>query len=231
MLPLLLKIYKSHPEHRFSTLVVDDNSLDGTALVVQNFKKKYSKTILLQGEKKGLGVAMTRGYVYALAHLLPDVVVTIDADFVVSPEKIPYMVNKIEKGYDVVLASRHVHGGSSNWGILRSLNHFVANTICATWVAGVTQAKDHNACFRAIRVKGVLDQIDFDNIRISGFGFFNYMIFLLSKQTSAFYEFPSAFRDRTSGSSKINVLSINHLKNVVEYITSCLHIRMIKILG
>jgi hypothetical protein len=131
------------------------------------------------------------------------------------------MVQMIEKGYDVVLGSRKL-SNFNTWPVGRRLVHFTANTVFANIVAGVNQVEDHNSAFKAIRVKNVLDKIDFKNFP-KGFSFFNYLTFRLSEVTTRIYEFKTPFRPRTVGVSKMM------LRDGIEYILNCLQIRMEKI--
>ncbi len=231
---LLLKSYlalgKKLPQYKFLILIVDDNSPDGTGEIVKRYQSRSRAIYLLKGKKRGLGVAMTRGLKYAINTLKADIVISNEADFAYDHRKIPFIIGKIEEGYDVVIASRHVPGGNTaGWTLTRKLNHWFANKVFATWIAGTHEVYDHNGAFRAIRVKGVLDQIVFDEIETKGFGFFNYFLFKLTQVTDKFYEFPVTYRFRTRGESKVSFnpkYVRTYLKDVVEYIYLCLQIRL-----
>ncbi len=230
MLDALIKIAASNKSDSYKFLVVDDNSPDGTGEIVKKFKFKYkSKIELLTGKKEGLGEAMIRGYEYCLGKLKPDAVVSTEADFAYDPKYIPFSINKIKEGYDVVIASRHVaKGETQGWTLNRKINHWIANKFFATWIAGVTEVHDHNGAFRAIRVKGVLERINFKKLKVMGFGFFNYFLFKLSRVTDKFYEFPVTYKFRTRGESKVsfNPKYLNtYLHDVFEYIKLSLMIR------
>ena len=216
-------------KYRYLILVVDDNSPDGTAKVVINLQKKHKNIYLLSGKKQGLGIAMIRGLKYAVNKLHADIVIPNEADLAYPAAKIPYMLKKIEDGYDVVVASRHVPGANTRgWTPQRKLNHWVANTLFATWVAGTHEVKDKNGAFRAIRVKGVLDQINLDELPSKGFGFFNYLIYKLTMVTDKFHEFPITYRFRTRGESKVSFnpkYFRTFIRDMAEYITLCLRIR------
>ena len=225
-----LQKVKNSRKYNFLILVVDDNSPDGTGEVVAKLQKKHKNICLLRGKKQGLGIAMIRGFKYAMHKLHADIVIPNEADLAYPAAKIPYMLKKIEEGYDVIVASRHVPGGNTRgWTAKRKVNHWVANSLFATWVAGTSEVRDHNGAFRAIRVKGVLDQINFDKLPTRGFGFFNYYLYKLTTVTDKFYEFPVTYSFRTRGESKV---SFNKkyfkifLKDVFEYAYLCLLIRL-----
>ncbi len=223
-------ITKRAKKHKFTILVVDDKSPDGTGDIVKQHRKKCKSVNLLQGEKKGLGKAMIRGYIYAMRKFAPDVIVTNEADFGFDFKHLPYMLKKIEEGYDVVLASRHVgEGGSEGWTLSRRLNHWVANTFFAAWIAGVNEVGDHNGAFRAIRVRGVLDSVDIKNFKVTGFGFFFYLVYRLTLVTDKIDEFPTTFTFRIAGESKVSFNTkyiATYMKDIFEYASLAFKIRL-----
>lgn len=220
-------------KYKFMILFVDDNSPDGTGRLIAKLQLADNKIKLLKGEKKGLGIAMIRGYLYAINKLKADIVVSNEADFAFDFKHLSFMLKKIEQGADVVVGSRHVGiGKTKGWTITRRLNHWVANKLFASWVAGVSEVTDHNGAFRAIRVKGVLDAIDWKNLKVTGFGFFFYSIYKLSTVTDKIIEFPVVYRFRTKGESKVSFNSkyINtYLHDIWEYIKIALLIRVEKV--
>ena len=232
MLSVLSKIAAKDPKHKHFILVVDDNSPDGTASIVRQFQKSNPSIHLIGGKKKGLGVAMIRGLKYAVGHLDADIIIPNEADFGFDPKHVPYMLKKIDQGYDVVVASRHVgRGKTTGWTLNRRLNHWVANKLFATWVAGVKEVHDHNGAFRAIRVRGVLDKIDLDKLGTVGFGFFNYFLFKLTQVTNKFHEFPITYKFRVAGESKVSFnpkYFSTYLKDILEYVKLSYKIRLEK---
>jgi dolichol-phosphate mannosyltransferase len=232
MLDALLDIEKKNPRWEFVHLVADDNSPDGTADIVRQYMKKHKNIHLITGPKKGLGHALLRSYKYAVENLGAEVIIPNDADMSFDPYKIPELLAKIEEGYDVVVASRHVgEGGTEGWSLFRKLNHWFSNIFFATYVAGIKEVKDHNGNFKAIRVKGVLDQIDLDKllekIKIRGFVIQTYILYELSKHTKKFTEVPVVFRFRTRGEAKIGKKYLkSYLRDVLEYMKLCLLMRL-----
>lgn len=229
MLETLQKIARQNPAYDFYHLVVDDNSPDRTAEIVKKDAQEDKRIKLIQGPKIGLGEALIRGYKYAQRQLNADVIIPNDCDFSFDPYKIPDLLAKIDEGYDVVVASRHISGGGTEgWSLFRRLNHFVANELFAWYVAGIRQVHDHNGNFKAIRVKGVLDKILVSRLRIKGFGFQCYIIYQLSKVTDKFYEVPVIFKFRTAGETKVSFNKKyirTYIRDVLEYMWLCIRIR------
>lgn len=219
--------------YTFKILIVDDNSPDGTGEIIKKYALRQKNLILLSHKKEGLGKAMIRGYKYALKNLNPDIIVTNEADFGFDFKLMPKMLAKISEGYDVVVASRHVgEGRTDGWTQNRKINHWIANSLFAKYIAGVTEVYDKNGAFRAVRVKGVLDKINFNSFPLRGFSFFFYLIYRLSKVTDKFFEIPATFTFRRVGESKV---SFNpryfkiYLRDTFEYVFLAFKIRLEKL--
>jgi len=86
-------------------LVIDGHSTDRTREVAEAMGAR----VLLQPKKKGFGDAHKFGFKNARG----EVIVIINADGSMNPAEIPSLVKKIEEGYDLVLGSRYLPGGSS----------------------------------------------------------------------------------------------------------------------
>jgi dolichol-phosphate mannosyltransferase len=229
MLCVVEKMFKNLPLYKTAILVVDDRSPDGTQTIVRKFQKENSNVFLLSGPKDGLGKAISRGIKYAISKLHADIVVTNEADFSYSPLRVPTMIRLIENGSDAVFGSRRLITPEM-WPLSRRIVHFVANTFFAKYIAGITQVDDHNSAFKAIKVGGCLDKVDFTNFP-KGYAFFNYFTFQISKITPNMSELKTSFHPRTAGESKIS-FKLKYLKNFLletfEYIFVCLRIRFEK---
>src|SRR3989304_6919984 len=141
-------------QHTTNILVVDDNSPDGTGERVKDLQNRYANLFLLSGEKRGLGQAYLRGMDYALAKLKPDLLFEIDADFQHDPDAIGAFVEKLEEGFDFVIGSRYIPGGSipPNWGWLRKLLSTIGNLVVRT-IIGNWKIHDWTSGYRAIRTE------------------------------------------------------------------------------
>lgn len=91
-------------------ILVDDNSPDGTAKKVTNYIKRYKKYNILvemRTENRGLTNSIKHGIVEAKG----DVIVWLDCDFSHPPIVINKLLEKIEEGYDIAVASRFIKNG------------------------------------------------------------------------------------------------------------------------
>lgn len=226
MIDIIFKIAKKHPSWQTGVIVVDDSSPDGTANIVKSMKIHNQNIHLILKKKEGLGKALIQGYQYAVNVLKADVVVPNDADFQWNPEDYPILVKKLEQGFDVVVASRHVPGGKViGWNWFRKLNHDVSNFLLAWIVAGVHEVKDHAGNFKAIRVKNYLDKVPLEKMKNAGFSFQLHILYELSKTGAKFAEVPVVFKERKRGTSKIG-LNRYYIRDIFEYVKNSLLIRI-----
>ena len=220
------RVIKSLPEYEHLILVVDDNSPDGTGKIVKRLSKKHRDIRLLSGPKKGLGEALIRAFRFSINKLQAEIIIPNDADLQYNPKDIPRLLQKIDEGFDVVVASRHVKGGKVvGWSWFRRLNHEISNTILAWYVAGVHEVRDHAGNFKAIRVKSVLDKVSLEKISIVGYAFQLRILYELSKTTKKFCEVPVVFQPRVAGCSKVG-LNKYYFRDVFEYIKGAVEIRI-----
>lgn len=206
---LLDRIEQAHaPRLRYSILVVDDFSPDGTANVVLGYVKKYRNIYLIQGKKQGIGAAYIRGYRYALKHLAPDVIVQIDADFSHDPQDIPMLLERVASPDHFVIGSRYINGGSiaKNWSWLRQLNSKIAN-LSARLIGGIKGVEDCTGGFRAIS-SHVLRKVDFKAITAKGHSFQLKLLALAIANGAVVEEVPIHFSERRSGQSKMRLYDI-----------------------
>lgn len=228
MLEAWLKIAKENPKYQFEIAVVDDYSPDGTGKIVEGYQKKHKNIYLVSGPRLGYGKALVKGYQYAMSDLKADIVIPIDSDFQWNPFLAPKLLKKIEEGFDVVIASRGVAGSKDYFNWFRKLTHWVSDTIFAYHWAGIKEVHDHAGAFKAIRVKGILDQVDFNKLNVMGFVIQMKTIYELSKTGAKFAEVAAIYGDRRSGeSTTVGLKSLTWFaKYIVEYIKVATIIRL-----
>ncbi|MDZ7332156.1 MAG: polyprenol monophosphomannose synthase [candidate division KSB1 bacterium] len=182
-------------------LVVDDNSPDGTAEIVENIARCESNVFLLKRPTKaGLGTAYVAGFKYALEHGY-DYIFEMDADFSHDPDEIPNFLEAI-KNYDLVIGSRYKTGVNViNWPITRLVLSVGANKY-TQWITGLP-IKDCTGGYKCFR-REVLEAIDLDQIASDGYSFQIEMNFKAWKKGFRITEIPIVFTDREAGSSKMS---------------------------
>ena len=210
----LTAVYQVIPEigdFNINTLIVDDNSPDGTADIVKRLQQENNKIFLLENNTRGLGNAYKAGFKYAIDNLNPDILVEMDSDFSHAPEKLKELLPPTKEGYDFVIGSRYIKGGSipKDWALIRKLNSKYGN-IFARFIAGLMQVKDCTSGFRAIKVD-FIKQIDLAHLKVNGYAFQMNILFECVKLGAKTYEIPINFIDRIKGQSKLSI------KDVIEF--------------
>ncbi|MCL5411584.1 MAG: glycosyltransferase family 2 protein [Patescibacteria group bacterium] len=218
LIPVLEEEFKNI-KHDMHILVVDDNSPDGTAEIVKDLAKKYENVHLITGEKQGLGAAYIRGMTYAMDKLGADAVMEMDADFSHKPEDAKRLVEQLDAGFDFVIGSRYVPGGTipKEWGLTRRLNSKFGN-IFARYVAGLYHVHDCTAGYRAIKTL-ILKKIDLAHLHAHGYSFQMNLLYQAVSHGAKVKEVPVDFVDRKLGTSKLGV------KDIMEFMLNAWVIR------
>ena len=110
-----LQRFRTDSNEDFDVIVIDDNSPDGTASIVDNLNIAWV-SILRRPGKGGLGAAYRAGFAQVLAEEKYTHVITMDADGSHRVADLAKMIAAIEPGKVIVLGTRWIPGGSVvNW--------------------------------------------------------------------------------------------------------------------
>jgi dolichol-phosphate mannosyltransferase len=114
---ILSEILDGYIPRQYELIVVDDNSPDLTWKVAQELLPEYPQLRVMRREnEKGLSTAVIRGWQVARGEILG----VIDADLQHPPEVLLQLLQEMERGADLAVASRHVEGGGvSEWSAIR----------------------------------------------------------------------------------------------------------------
>ena len=186
----------------FDLLIVDDGSPDGTAALVKEQMATYGARlhIVERSGKLGLGTAYIAGFKYALEHGY-DRVFEMDCDFSHNPDDLMRLDRMLETK-DVAIGSRYCKGVNVvNWPMGRLLMSYFASK----YVRIVTRmpVKDATAGFVGYR-REVLAAIDFDRVRMNGYGFQIEMKYTAWRLGFEVGEESIIFIDREEGTSKMS---------------------------
>ena len=194
----------------FHILVVDDNSPDGTAVIVEQLMTQFPKQLFIEKRKgkNGLGTAYIHGFKWALSKKY-DYIIEMDADFSHNPKDLVRLYNAChsEKG-DVSVGSRYVNNQVNvvNWDIKRLLLSYFASR----YVRFITRIPvfDTTAGFVCWK-RNVLETIQLDKIKFIGYAFQIEMKFKAWKHGFNIKEVSVIFTDRDLGASKMsgNIIS------------------------
>jgi dolichol-phosphate mannosyltransferase len=187
----------------FHLLIVEDNSPDGTAEIVKTLQKDFPEQLYIHERKGklGLGTAYIAGFNWALERGY-EFIFEMDCDFSHNPDDLERLYEAAVKGADVAIGSRYISGiNVVNWPLGRVLMSYFASM----YVRIVTGMKimDTTAGFKCYRRK-VLETIDFDKIKLVGYGFQVVMKFTAWKFGVNIVEVPIVFTYRKEGTSKMS---------------------------
>ena len=171
-------------------LVVDDDSPDGTADIVEKLMANYPNLGILrrQGER-GLGAAYTAGLRHGLENGF-QIIGTMDADLSHNPAHLPGMFALLQTG-DVVIGSRYIpDGGTVNWTIRRILLSWLANKFAATLLQ--IPAHDITSGYRLYR-RNALEWIRTEEVRSTGYSFLAEVLYRAHRQARGSWNVRSFF--------------------------------------
>ncbi len=212
IIPILDKIFDEEYANKskritINVLVVDDNSPDGTANKVIRYKRINSNGqkvhLLTRKKKEGLGAAYIHGMKHAMETINPDYILEMDADGQHDPEDLYNLFEAMGEGYDFVIGSRYVNGGSvpKSWGWNRKLVSWCAGTVIKVGL-GLNGIKDCSGGFRVMR-SDMLKQIDLDKLNVKGYAFQAALLEAVVYGGFEVKEVPISFGQRTEGESKM----------------------------
>ena len=187
----------------FDVLIIDDNSPDGTAAIVERMQKQWDGRLLLlkRSGKLGLGTAYIMGFKWCL-NAGYEFIIEMDADFSHPPKKLLELRQACLDGADVAIGSRYVSGVNVvNWPMGRVIMSYYASAYVRI-VTGMN-VRDTTAGFVCYR-RNVLEAIDLDKIRFKGYAFQIEMKFTAFKMGCCIKEVPIIFVNRVLGTSKMN---------------------------
>jgi len=193
------------------TIVVDDNSPDGTGKIVEDYiygiKKIAENTIdiIHRKAKNGLSSAILNG----IQNAKGETIVVMDSDFSHPPQIIPKMIEALKQYQcDLVVASRYITGGNiQGWTTKRKLMSKFA-TMIAKKGLGV-KTKDPMSGFFAFK-KNIIKELNFD---VLGYKFL--LEILVKTKGINIKEIPYTFENRKFGSSKLDISTIiDYFKSV-----------------
>jgi dolichol-phosphate mannosyltransferase len=188
----------------FHVLIIEDNSPDGTADIVRSLMPEFAGRLFMieRPGKLGLGTAYITGFKWSLEQGY-EYIFEMDADFSHPPQDLINLYNACAvDGYDMAIGSRYISGVNVvNWPLGRVLMSYFGSM----YVRIITRMKimDTTAGFKCYTRK-VLEAIDFDDIRMKGYGFQIEMKFTAWKKKFKIKEVPIIFTDRKKGSSKMS---------------------------
>ncbi|MFH1690668.1 MAG: glycosyltransferase [Candidatus Eisenbacteria bacterium] len=212
--PLLTKIARTFEgiDGDSSVLLVDDGSTDGTIERAEETARSLGLLLIVAAHEanKGLGAALKTGFRRGSELVGRDgVLVGMDADNTHDPAVIPSMLEKLNEGYDVVIASRYAPGGEEvGLSLFRSILSRGASMTLRLFLP-VEGARDYSCGFRAYRGTALARAFEAHGdslITETGFVASAEVLLRLAYLPSRVAEVPLVLRyDLKGGASKMNI--------------------------
>jgi dolichol-phosphate mannosyltransferase len=198
---------------KFDLLLVDDNSPDGTANVVSNFKRNKNKNIILKIRKKKLGLNTAHKYAFNYAKKEGyKYLITLDADLSHQPKLIPIIFKNLIN-YSFIIGSRYVKGGSCQLQGFRLMISFLGNKLIKyLFNFKIDEFTTSYRGFNFNKLKG----FNINIVNSSGYSFFFETVFHILSSGYTCKQVPINFRQRYHGASKMPKIEIiRTLANII----------------
>ena len=199
---LLNSLVALHKEQDFDVLVLDDNSPDKTADIVESLALPWVRVLRRPG-KAGLGAAYRAGFAEVLGQGNYTHVVTMDADGSHRVEDLPAMLDATHTSkLSITLGTRWIKGGSVvNWPLSRQLLSR-AGTAYAR-IALRIPLHDLTGGFRVYSVE-LLRRLNLTEMTATGYCFQIEMAMASDLAGASRIEVPITFVERVNGVSKMS---------------------------
>lgn len=180
----------------YEVIVVDDDSTDSTADVVRALSAQDSRVrLLVRKGQRGLAGAVIHGWKHTDATLLG----VIDADLQHPPEILPQLLEAIQSGKDIAIASRYTssnHDSVADWNPLRVLISRCTTALTTPLQRKGLRVKDPMSGYFVVRRECIED------IDLQPQGFKILLEILVKGRLRKAAEVPYRFGLRHAGSSK-----------------------------
>lgn len=182
-------------------LFVEDDSPDGTALIIERLAKQDPSIHMIQRQGKlGIGSAHLEGIRWAYAHGYRSIV-TMDCDFTHQPEDIRTFLDQGQTE-DIVVGSRYLDPKSlADWNLFRKCltiaGHFLTKHL-------LKMPYDATGAFRYYHLDKIPEGL-FGLVRSKGYSFFFESLYILRVNGCSIKEISIRLPARTYGHSKMTV--------------------------
>ncbi|MEK7571951.1 MAG: glycosyltransferase [Patescibacteria group bacterium] len=201
----LVKSIKQDAPHAL-VFVVDDNSPDGTGMLVkQHFAKDKKVTVLIRKGKGGRGSAVIVGFKEALKNKDIQYFIEMDADLCHPPKYIPKMIAKCTDA-DMVIVSKYlpqstIAGLTLKRRLMSKLMNFGAKTILQV---PITDYSNGYRCYTRPVVAYLVSQ----KLQAKGFVLLSEIVYRVYKKGFTIAEIPFDFKQQVIGNSNMNMQEV-----------------------
>lgn len=182
---------------KYEIIIVDDNSPDGTGKIVDDLSR-YNKhiNVVHRPAKMGISSAIIDGIKISKGKYI----LISDGDLQHSTKFIKILVNEIEKGYDLVIASRYVKEAKiEGWTLIRKIISLGATSLAHLLFPETRKINDPLSGYF------IFEKNKIKNLKLSRIGWKILLELLIKAQFAAIKEIPYNFKTRIKGKSKMGV--------------------------
>ncbi|CAB4677698.1 MAG: glycosyltransferase [Actinobacteria bacterium] len=197
-----LTIFRTNSQYQFDLVVIDDNSPDQTADIVENLRIPWVH-VLRRPNKSGIGPAYRAGFSKVLADPQYTHIATMDADGSHRVEDLPAMFAAISSSNALILGTRWMPGGCVvNWPKSRQL---LSKT--GTRYAKVALGIDLNDLTGGFRIYSaeLLNSLKLKDMDATGYCFQIEMAMAADAAGAGSIQVPITFIERIAGESKMSL--------------------------
>jgi dolichol-phosphate mannosyltransferase len=189
-------------------IVVDDGSVDDTGKLAREHAGGLSLEVVRHETNRGVGTVFRTGFRRALELAGPeDIIVTKEADNTSDLSILPTLVDRIEVGHDIALASCYAKGGGVTGSTIdRHILSFVANLLLRMFfpIRGVHTYSSFYRAHRAKTLRRAFEAYGDSLLEMNGFACMVEMLVKLSRLPISITEVPMVLQcDVRRGSSKM----------------------------
>ena len=192
---LVERVHRALDGCRFEIIVVDDDSPDGAAKVANELSRDFPLKVVVRTGERGLATAVLTGFRRASGQVLG----VMDADLQHPPEHLRPMLAAIDKGADLVVASRYSPGGANNSDFVRRSMSRAATLLTRALLSSGRKTPDPLSGFFLLR-KDVVDVVE-----MSPVGYKILLEVLVRGRARRVESLPYEFQRRLKGNSKFNL--------------------------
>jgi len=204
--PLVQRIGRALEGIDYEILIVDDDSRDGTEDLTAQLAGAHPVRLVVRRDKKGLASAVVDGFGWVDGRAI----CVMDADLQHPPEILPSLLQALDDGADMAIASRYVAGGGcEGWGLLRRIISRGAGFLAHLFLPTTRGIADPMSGYFMLRPH-VLEGAD---LRPTGYKIL--LEILVAGRPSRVTEVPFTFVTRTAGESKLRLSQqVDYLKQI-----------------